>query len=256
MTPMFEPIKIAFSDFMKLYYEQIVPTTPQIKEFINRGVAKAILWAPARMIDQAEDMFAKYLRVDANKELKLATNPHDLPVIICAMAKDYTPSGRDYVRQIADAREIILPDDPKERVFKVKTLSGDLRAQIAFFSTQEEIAKSLAAQFLLFLDETFNRRFWAKYTFAGMETKWPVHIEAPDSPAMSIATEAKNLSVLAVDLTLKVTVPLFFAPKEGEPNDGKGVPGTDDPAGYPTMTQISLTGHTGQDQVYAEEVKK
>lgn len=39
--------------------------------------------------------------------------------------------------------------------------------------------------------------------------------------------------ILALDLTLKVEVPLFDAPKPGDPNDGKGIPGTDDPAGYP-----------------------
>jgi hypothetical protein len=49
------------------------------------------------------------------------------------------------------------------------------------------------------------------------------------------------VTILAIDLTLKAEVPLFDAPKEGEYNDGKGVPGTDDPAGYPVVVQVNKT---------------
>lgn len=60
-----------------------------------------------------------------------------------------------------------------------------------------------------------------------------------DAPAMSIQTEAKNLTILAIDITLKAEIPLFDAPAEGQPNDGKGTPGTADPAGYPLVQEIN-----------------
>ena len=247
---MFEPVKLAVSGFMYRYFQSISPTTPQMRHYLQRPFKSSVLWAPTRMIDKVEEQFGKYLRVD-NEE---PTSPHKLPVIIVAMARDYSPTGRDYGRQIADARFVIIKGDPKERAFKLKTISGDIRVQVAFFAREEPTCKSLAAQFLLYLDETPNRRFTAFYPFAGLNTKWPVQIEAPDSPAMNIDTGVKDLNILTVDLNLKVTTPLFIAPKEGEENDGKGVVGTDDPPGFPLVQNVSIDGYIDSTLVFEKDI--
>ena len=139
---------------------------------------------------------------------------------------------------LADRELVTIPTDPKERVFGLRTVSGDIRAQIAIFAHDEPTAKSLASQFLLFLDATQNRRFTATYEFAGQTMDWPVQLETPDAPAMSIPSESTNLTILAIDITLKATVPLFDAPAYGQPNDGQGTPETDDPAGYPKVFDV------------------
>lgn len=247
---MFEPVKYAIGPFMHGYFSNLSATTKQIQKFTERPFHKAVVWAPTRMIDKVEEMFGKYLRVDGEEP----TNPHDFPVIIVAMARDYSPTGRDYGRQIADPRFVILPGDPKERVFKLKTISGDIRVQVAFFAREEPTCKSMAAQFLLYLDETQNRRFWATYRFAGIDTKWPVHVEAPDSPAMNIETASKNLNVLTVDLTLKVTTPLFIAPKVGDPSDGLGGGTEDDPDGFPRLQSMHIEGFVGKDLTYVKDL--
>jgi hypothetical protein len=141
---------------------------------------------------------------------------------------------------VADRQLVTIPGDAKERLFGLRAVAGDVRAQVVIFATDEPSAHSLAAQFLLFLDASENRRFDAVYRFAGVDTAWPVQIETPENPAMAINTDAKNLTVLAIDLSLRVEVPLYDAPKEGEPNDGKGAPGTDDPAGYPVVQSIDV----------------
>lgn len=223
---------------MGLFYASVVPTTKSLTAFVTRGLAKSIVWAPSRMVDSAEDMLASWQRNDTDTT---TTTPANMPVIIVAMARDYTPTSREFTRQVADSQMVIIPSDVKERVFGVRTMAGDVRAQIAIFAQDEPSARSLAAQFLLFLDATPNRRFTAKYPFAGQSMDWPVQVEAPDSPAMSIQTEAHNLTVLAIDITLKAEIPLFDAPKVGEPNDGKGTPGDPlDPAGYPLAGQIDI----------------
>jgi len=236
---MLQPVKIAFGEFLGRYFASLTATTQPLQGFVTRPLLKAIAWAPARMVDAADDMLALYMRTDLDDA---PTSPPDLPVIIAAMAKDYTPTGRDYTRQVADRQLVILPDDPKDRLFGLRVVAGDVRAQLAIFAMEVPTAQSLAAQFLLFVDEAPNRRFEAEYAFAGVNTKWPVQIESPDNPAMSIQTEAKNLTILAIDLTLHASIPLFDAPKPGEPNDGKGGPGTDDPAGYPLVQTISTQG--------------
>ncbi len=68
---------------------------------------------------------------------------------------------------------------------------------------------------------------------------FPVQLESPDAPASNANPASKNMSALIVDLTLKATIPIFSAPKVGEPNDGKGVPGTNDPAGFPVVVQVN-----------------
>jgi hypothetical protein len=235
---MFEPVKIGFGEFMTEFYNSLVPTTKAMEEFIARGVGKSIAWAPGRMIDAAEDMLASWVRNDTDSA---PTKPAKLPVVIVAFAKDYTPTGRDFTRQVAEPLPVIIPDDEKERVFNLRTLAGDIRAQVAVFAADEPTARSIASQFALFLDVPSNRRYSARYSFAGVDHYFPVQIESPEALFVNIQSGAKNVSILAGDITLKAEIPLFSAPKDGDPNDGKGIPETDDPAGYPVLAQTNPT---------------
>jgi hypothetical protein len=235
---MFEPVKIGFGEFMTEFYNSLVPTTKAMEEFTARGVGKSIAWAPGRMIDAAEDMLASWIRNDTDSA---PTQPAKLPVVIVAFAKDYTPTGRDFTRQVAEPLPVIIPDDEKERVFNLRTIAGDIRAQIAIFAPDEPTARSIASQFTLYLDVPLNRRYSARYPFAGTDHCFPVQIESPEALFVNVQTGAKNVSILAGDITLKAEIPLFSAPKVGDPNDGKGIPETDDPAGYPVLAQTNPT---------------
>lgn len=237
---MLQPIKNAFGQYMGRYFASIAPTTKPLQGYVKRQLPKAIVWAPARMVDAADDMLSLWLRADMDGA---PTEPPEMPAIIVAMAKDYTPTGRDYTRQVADRQMVMIPGDAKERLFGLRAAAGDIRAQVVIFAMDQPTAHSLAAQFLLFVDATENRRFDAVHRFAGLDLPWPVQIESPDTMAVSIQTEAKNLTVLALDLTLRAEIPLFDAPPAGQPNDGKGVPGTDDPAGYPLVQGITVAEH-------------
>lgn len=249
---MLQPVKIALGQFLGRYFTSIVPTTKPLEGYVARPLAKAIAWAPARMIDAAEEMLSLWLRSDLENA---PTTPPELPAIIVAVAKDYTPTGRDYTRQVADRQMVMIPGDEKERLFGLRAVAGDVRTQLVVFATDEPSAHSLAAQFLLFLDEAPNRRFEAVYRFADLETAWPVQIETPDAPAMSIPSEAKNLTILAIDLTLRAEIPLFDAPKDGQPNDGKGTPGTSDPAGYPLVQIVSVESAEAGDRGGRAEIR-
>jgi hypothetical protein len=234
---MLQPVKIALGQLMGRFFASVVPTTKPLKGFVARPLERSIVWAPTRMIDAAEEMLALWLRSDTENA---PTTPPDLPVIIVAMESGYSTTLREYTRQVADRQMVMIPGDPKERMFGLRASAGDVRFQVVAFSTDEPSARSLAVQLLLFADETENRRFSATYRFAGVDTDWPVQVENPDFMAAPIQNEAKNLTILAIDMTLHVEIPLFDAPKEGEPNDGKGIPGTDDPAGYPLVKVISV----------------
>lgn len=234
---MFEPVKIALGCYMAGFYAGIVPTTTALKEYCARGLEKSIAFAPSRMVDAAEEMLASWQRNDTDGA---TTRPAKLPVILVAVAKDYIPVGRDYTRQTPESQWVILPGDAKERVFSLRTLAGEIRAQILIVASDEPTARSLAAQFLLYTDAVDEHRFNAEYSFAGVVSKFPVQLESTDIPAQSIATEAKNLTMLALDLSLRATVPLFSSPKDGEPNDGKGTDGDEnDPHGFLVVVQTN-----------------
>lgn len=235
---MFEPVKAAFGNYMGGFYSSLVPTTKGMQEYVARGLAKSIVWAPARMVDAIEEMLSTWQRNDTDGT---PTQPPEMPIIFVAMAKDLMPTGRDYTRQASEQVMVILPEDVEERAFNVKAISGDIRTQIAICAHDEPTARSLASQFLLYIDNMENRRFSAHYIFASQDLTWPVQIESPEVPAMSIQLDVKNLTVLALDVTLKASVPLFYAPSEGQPNDGKGIPGSvADPAGYQVVVQVNF----------------
>lgn len=242
---MLTPVKTAFGDYLAGFYAGIVPTTKAMETYVTRGLAKSIVWAPARMVDSAEDMLSSWQRNDTDGA---PSHPAAMPVILVAMSKDYVPAMRDYTKQVAERVLTTIPGDVKDRVFGLRAMAGDIRAQLAIFSNDEQTARSIAGQFLLFLDSVSARRFTASYAFAGQVMQWPVQIESPDSPAMSIQTDAKNLTILAIDITLKVEIPLYDAPAIGQPNDGKGTPGSlTDPAGYPTLQEVRPTSRESGD---------
>ena len=232
---MFEQVKAGFGQYMARFYGELVATTRPMEEYVGRGVGKSVMWAPARMVDAAEEMLSLYARDNLNGG---PTKPFDLPIMFVAMAKDYVPAGRDFTRQLAERQSIAIPGDDKARVFGLRTVAADIRTQVVIAAMDEPTARSLAAQFILSVDSTDGRRFMSRYSYAGEEMEWPAVIESPDVQAVQVPHEAKNLTLLAIDLTIKATVPLFDAPKVGEANDAQGVPGTNDPAGYPVIAAI------------------
>jgi hypothetical protein len=234
---MLKPVRIGFGGFMGAFYASLVPTTPALQQFTTRGLKKSILWAPSRMVDAAEEMLAAWQKNDTDSA---TTAPPEMPVILVAMAKDYMPTGRDFTRQLADSIPVMLPGDAKERLFGLRVAAGDIRAQVAIFAHDTGTASSIASQFLLYLDTVHGRRFPATFTHAGVATEWPVQVESPDLPASSIPTDAKNLTMLVIDLTLKASIPLYDGPADADPNDGQGTPGdASDPSGYPVVVQVN-----------------
>lgn len=231
---MFEPIKRAFGDYMSRFYCDLAPTSETLKRYKARGLSKSIVWAPSRMVDLAEEMLGEWVRNDTDEG---DSKPPKLPVMIVSMAKDAIPTARDFTRQICNAQWVMFPNDPKKRAFSVRVIAADIRTQVVVFAHVADTARALAHQFLLYIDNVKNRRFKAEYSFAGQTLLYPVQVETADTPAMSIQTEAKNLTILAIDVTLKAHIPLFDAPKEGEPNDGKGDGSPDDPSGYPVVEE-------------------
>lgn len=233
-----DSIKAAFGKYLSRFHGQIMPDTRAAKEFASRSFAKSCVWAPGRMIDQVNDMLEAWRKNDTSQGSQSNTA---LPVIIAAMARDFAPSGSEFGRNVSDAVDVVLPNDPKNRLFKLRTIQADYRVQLAVVAPDSPTARSIASQLHLFVSAIGNRSFFATFSLAGIEDQWGVQIENPDLLFAGTPMEdVKNLTVDVVDLTLRATVPFLSAPEGDEPNDGKGE-GTNqtdpfadgyDPSGY------------------------
>ncbi|MFJ2989897.1 hypothetical protein ACIPF8_18675 [Collimonas sp. NPDC087041] len=228
-------LKEAFGRYMGRYYASLTPTTRAMKSFAERGISKSIVWAPDRMIDQVQDMLAAWRKNDNDGGPGSSAY---LPVMIVATGKDYSPVLGDFSRQVPEPEWVTLPGDPQNRIFQLRQMQGERRAQIVICAAEDETARSMAAQFTLFIAAVANRRFDATYRFAGTDHHWPVMLEATDVPAMNIDSGQKNLTILAIDLTLKETIPLFSGPKAEEQNDGKGDGSANNPHGYLAAAEV------------------
>lgn len=235
---MFQPVKEGLGAYLQGFYTQIVPTTTPLSEFITRGFPYSVAWAPSRMVDEVEKMIAAWQRNDTTPG---ATRPANLPAILVAMDQGYTPTSRELTRQLSNPIDVRIPGDTRGRVFGLRTIAGDIRVQIAIAAADEPTARSLAAQFCNYIDAVQNRRFPVSWTFAGVTEEWSAMIENPDVMAIATHTDSADLVLLAIDIVLRTTIPLYDAPAVGQPNDGNGAPGTNDPAGYPVVIDAFIT---------------
>lgn len=236
---MFEPIKIGFGGLLGQFYGNILPTTKPLIEYIARGQQYAMAFASSTMVDEATKMLEAWQRNDTYNG---STTPAKLPVILVAIDRDYTPTPREFARQMSDSIEMAIPGDSLTRVFGLRTVAADIKMQIVIVANDEPTAHSLSAQFNLFLDATLNRRFGVPWAFAGITHNWPCQIETPQIDFLNVKTDMQNICIIAGNVLLRTTIPLFDAPAAGQPNDGQGVAGSStNPAGYPVVVQYTDT---------------
>lgn len=239
MSNFTDPIKVGFGRYLAGFHAQLIGDTKGVRELASREFAKSAVWAPGRMVDQVEDMLAAWRKNDTSHAAQ--PTPY-LPIIIVAMGKDFVAAPAEFGRTGGDAQNVMIPGDPKNRVFKMRTVTADIRVQVVIAAADDPTARSIAMQLQAFTSELANRRFSAVYNLAGVDSLWPVVFELQDLLMPSLPTEQKNLTLLAADLTMRATVPMLLAPKRTEPNDGQGTGANQedqfgDPSGYLVVQQ-------------------
>lgn len=238
-----DAIKAAFGVHLAGFHANLYPDTAGVMEFSSRKFKEAAAWAPGRMMDKVEEMLEQWRKADTSGAPQPKTR---LPVMIAAMAKEFASTGPEFSRRaMGDGTYVMLNGDPKERVFLMKSVMGDYRTQVAIFAADEPTCKSLAQQLHMYMSAVGNRTFFADYTLAGsIKDKWPIQVENPDMMATAQEVEGvKNLTVMLVDVMLRATIPVLVAPKQGQPNDGKGSGPNQynpflpdyDPSGFPVV---------------------
>jgi hypothetical protein len=230
-------VKYGYARWLSEFHKYFVPTTDATVEWSERQLSKAVVMAPGRMVDAADEMMAAWRKNDNSASSGISSH---LPIVITALSKDYVPADGNYSRQIAREIDFTIPIDPKNRVFKVRQIQGDRRAQLLFLASEEASARSMAMQFCQWIADHEFRRFTVPYQFAGFVHEWPVVLETPDVMPQSVDLGGqKNITAIVVDVTMREAIPVFVAPKAGQPNDGRGTDGNRlDPHGFPFVAGI------------------
>ncbi|MGW8422809.1 hypothetical protein [Comamonas sp. HJ-2] len=240
-------VKAALGRYLKGFHEQLLADTKATAEYAARPFSKAVMLAPGRMIDSVDAMLATYRKNDNSGN---AQTKSQLPIIIVAVGKDMQPSGPEYGRGIADAQFVQMPEDPKQRIFKMRCASMDFRAQLAMVAPEEPTARTIAMQLHLYTSSLANRNLHLDFTLAGVPQRWGAQLENPDLIAASTALEGevKNATALVVDMTVRAWLPFLTVPTKPEDSDGKGngvqqgnpLDPTYDPSGFPAVGGIEV----------------
>jgi hypothetical protein len=231
------PIQIGLGQFMVGYHASLIVDTQFVMEFAKRDVAKSIVWASGRMVDDVEKMLTAWRQNENNAGPGLSSM---LPVVFLALAKDYMPVLPEFSVAVPET-PFVFPGDPLERVYHVSTVCNEYKVQVVFVAPEMATAHSLLAQWHMWLTQgPTGRRFYSEYTFAGFKSKWPCVLEAIDPPGVVNALDQGNVTVLVSDMTIRATVPRFRAPGEGQANDGKTAP-----AGFPVVIDIEAQATLG-----------
>jgi hypothetical protein len=251
MDTFLDSIRKGFAGYLTGFRNSLVADTPALAEYIQRPVAKAIVKVADRMVDDVNKMLDAWRRNNTSQQA-LAT-PF-LPIMFYATAKDYTASPPDWsTRQMADPQLVQIPGDPKNRVLELRSIERDLRAQVVIVAAEDGSASSLATQFHLWVKAKENRRFQAIFSLAGQPTPWPVLIENPDIVAVNAPADLQgNITILAIDISLRPTVPIVKGPPPGEPNDGQGDGSYENPSGYTVVVETDATATGRSDLVVSD----
>ena len=243
-----DPLKLALGLHLQGFQRGLVPDTRAVLEFMRRPFMSAVKLAPDRMIDAVDEIIDAYRKND-NVPGKQPVSA--LPVVIVAVGKDYTPSGSEYGRIVADPIFVQIPGDQKERIFRLRVAKRDFRAQVVVMAAEGVTASSLAMQLHLYCAAIARRNLAAMHRFAGIATYWGVQIEDPEISAISspVGEGVKNATALVIDMTLRATIPVYTAPGPGEPNDELGTNNepsnpynpAHDPSGYPRVSGLRVS---------------
>lgn len=225
------PSKLAFAEYMARWYLTVYGDTRATEEFAQRGAGQAIKLVAGRMIDDVKAMLESYQRDQQGEHGKNSK----LPIVFIAMARDYTTTGGDWGGRQIPRRLVRLEAGDDSSIYGLRVAMHDMRAQVVVMAADEGSARSLAAQFGLFVGDIANRRFAARHEFGQYVVPANITIENPDL-IFGSAGESKTMTILLADLTLKVTTPYLDAPKPGEANDGTA----HNPPGYPVVNSITV----------------
>lgn len=252
---MFTEVQLGLARYLRGFYAFAKPTTASMKEWLGRGVDRAIARGPGRQVDDSDGLLESFRKNDNSGQPGTSAS---IPALIFAVSRDLTVANDWGRSSFVGDQPIKFPQDEQGRQFRIRYMQGDVRAQIVVFAGDDDTLRSIVYQLQMFISGRYNigtdvepfwaggRTFMCDYKVADFIHKQPCQIETPDFLLANIPTNQKNLVLSSIDITLRVTVPIVFGPGCNEAGEGGVV--TDPPTpgsntqGYPVVHEVNEAG--------------
>ncbi|MCK2122109.1 hypothetical protein [Pseudomonas sp. PNPG3] len=232
----FDQLAAAWGQYMNRWFNELYANTKAVELYRAKPFSQAVMWAPSRMIDAAEDMLAAY-----RKNVNGPDGANSMfPMVLMAVDTNYLGTGADFGGDHISRRLLQIEEGGSWYGYQHSML--DQRLQVVVFASEGASAKSLCAQLSAFIKRPSNRYLSATYKFGQYSIPAPITLETNRIDWMEVKTSFKNMKILAADFILKCTMPHLDAPGEGDPNDGS----TNNPPGYPLVQEIEINDNAAQ----------
>ena len=171
-----------------------------IRDWKKRRVEGAIIVAKTNMVDDAEALLRAIQRTDNARAGGNTTNTGTsvaLPVMVTAISAIESPPEYEIVKPNPNWVNVVVDNDPLQRVVQMRAAAVAYRCQIAFFAPDIHAASSIANQFVNYFKHERKRSFDVEYElgFAGtsiIKDQWNFKVAEntiyPDKISLGIET--------------------------------------------------------------------
>lgn len=221
-----------------------IPESIQTNDWKNRNVKNAIRSCRANIIDDAESMLTAYRK---NPNEAITGDSAFIPVMLTATALIDQPPSISALMNVPYFNDVVIND----KLCKIRMINTSVRAQIAFFATNPDDARSVCQQFCSYMmDDTrrkFNISFQLMPDFSDNFGAMILENELFPNP---VPSEQTNLSIVTVDATIVCSVPQVIVLDNGSTTNVDQ--GYDANTGIPNTTVIN-NGVVTQTDIYIND---
>lgn len=206
-----ESIQIAWGYVLRDFRQWCKPEGQAMWRWKTAPLKQCIMAAKSSMIDDAEAMLRAWSENQNTKDSQGMSA--FLPVMTTAIASIQTPPEHEQVVGRADWLDVVIPNDPLERVVKMRTMPSAFRCQIAFFCPDAHGAMMLANQFCLYFKSEKKRTFGVDFEIGEYEGKpitdtWRFRVLDNSLYPDRAMSEYQNLHIVTVDCTIIGDIPV------------------------------------------------
>ena len=181
------------------------PETPHGMTWKQAPLSQSIKGVKAKLIDDVEGMIADWR---ANKNDTKEGQTSKLPVLLTAVAETAAPPEISQVIGQPYWTDVIVPNDPQERVVQMRTIPKAVRAQVVYITSNPHDASSISDQFCAYMTDDNKRRFAVNYHLGGgLVSDFKMTVLENSLFPDSAPSDAKNLTIITVDVTMIGLVP-------------------------------------------------
>lgn len=206
-----ESVQQAWGYRLRDFRQWCAPAGQQsIRDWKRRRIEGAIIVAKTNMVDDAEAMLKAIQRAENDLASGDTTNSGTsvaLPVMVTAISAIEAPPEFEIVRPNPNWVNVVIANDPLQRVVQMRAAAVAYRCQVAFFAPDIHAASSIANQFVNYWKHEQKRSFDVEYElgFAGtaiIKDQWNFKVAENTIFPDKISLDINTVHGVTVDCTI------------------------------------------------------